>query len=182
MARFTNPLQYVQIAAPCQADWNEMYAFGGDRVRYCSQCQLNVYNLSAMTQREAEALLMTTEGRLCVRFYRRADGTILTQNCPVGWRAIKQRVSWVVQLILGMVIGLLAHLGLMSFVREQLPTSRIESSPVMGGISFPVTEQHESLAVGNDESASPSPLEAPKSPPRKPKPAARAGATGGPNE
>lgn len=93
MANYSNPLKHVQIAAPCQANWDEMYAFGGERVRHCSQCQRNVYNLSAMPREEAETLLLKTEGRLCVRFYRRADGTILTQNCPVGLRALKQRVS-----------------------------------------------------------------------------------------
>jgi hypothetical protein len=46
-----------------------------------------------MTRREAEALLRETEGRLCARLYRRADGTILTENCPVGLRAIGRRIS-----------------------------------------------------------------------------------------
>ncbi len=51
---------------------------GGDRVRFCGQCQLNVYNLSAMSRYEAESLIARTEGRLCVRFFRRKDGSILT--------------------------------------------------------------------------------------------------------
>jgi hypothetical protein len=66
---------------------------GTDQVRHCSQCNKNVYNLSAMTRRQAEALLQETEGRLCARLYRRADGTILTENCPAGLRAIGRRVS-----------------------------------------------------------------------------------------
>src|ERR1039457_6631964 len=57
------------------------------------QCNKNVYNLSAMTRRQAEALLRETEGRLCARLYRRADGTILTENCPAGLRAISRRIS-----------------------------------------------------------------------------------------
>ena len=91
MAKFTSPLDRVRIAAPCPADWNQMY--GDDRVRFCSQCNLNVYNLSGMRKEEAEALLASTEGRLCVRFYRRADGTVLTANCPTGLQAIKRRVA-----------------------------------------------------------------------------------------
>jgi len=66
---------------------------GTDRVRHCSQCAKNVYNLSAMTQREAGKLLRETEGRLCARLYRRTDGTILTENCSVGLRAIGAKVS-----------------------------------------------------------------------------------------
>jgi hypothetical protein len=64
---------------------------GDDRVRFCSQCNLNVYNLSAMGLDEAEALVAGAEGRLCVRFYRRTDGTIITQDCPVGVQAVRQR-------------------------------------------------------------------------------------------
>jgi len=66
---------------------------GTDRVRHCSQCGKNVYSLSAMTRREAEKLLRETEGSLCMRLYRRADGTVLTENCPAGLRAIGARVS-----------------------------------------------------------------------------------------
>jgi hypothetical protein len=65
--------------------------FGNDRVRFCGECKLNVYNLSGMTRTEAESLIINTEGRLCVRFYRRRDGSILTQDCPVGWEKVKHR-------------------------------------------------------------------------------------------
>jgi hypothetical protein len=62
---------------------------GDDRVRFCSQCSLNVYNLSSMKPEEAESLVQQHEGRLCVRFYRRRDGTVLTGDCPVGLRAAR---------------------------------------------------------------------------------------------
>ncbi len=81
MNKFTNPLDNIKIASPCSADWDEM--MGNERTRFCGECKLNVYNLSGMSQREAENLLLNSEGRLCVRFYKRADGTILTKYCPV---------------------------------------------------------------------------------------------------
>jgi hypothetical protein len=112
MSKFTSPLDHIKVAAPCSADWDQMYAVENQRVRFCSQCNLNVYNLSGMTRAQAEALLTHSEQRLCVRFYRRPDGTILTQNCPVGLRAIKRRLAWLGQLIQGMVISLLFVLGL----------------------------------------------------------------------
>src|ERR1044072_7537220 len=86
-----NPLDNVKVAAPCPANWEEM--IGSEEVRFCRHCSLNVYNLSGMSKQEAESLIASTEGRLCVRFYRRADGTILTDNCPVGLRAIRRRQS-----------------------------------------------------------------------------------------
>jgi hypothetical protein len=81
-------LSEIKIASPCTASWDEMH--GDDRVRYCHDCQLNVYNLSAMTRRQAETLVKEKEGRLCVRFYKRRDGTALTSDCPVGFRAARR--------------------------------------------------------------------------------------------
>jgi hypothetical protein len=68
---------------------------GDDRVRFCHACRLQVYNLSALTRREAQALVDATEGRRCVRFYQRGDGTVLTRDCPVGWAAVKRRMAWI---------------------------------------------------------------------------------------
>jgi hypothetical protein len=76
-------LDRVQIASPCTARWDDMT--GDDRTRHCAECRLNVHNISAMTRDEAERFLQQAgAGRVCVRLYRRPDGTILTQDCPVG--------------------------------------------------------------------------------------------------
>ncbi|MEO7112590.1 MAG: hypothetical protein ABI183_19245 [Polyangiaceae bacterium] len=82
-------LQQTKIASPCSASWEKMT--GDDQVRFCDGCQKNVYDLSAMTSLEAEALLREKEGDLCARFFRRADGTIMTSDCSVGVR--KKRVT-----------------------------------------------------------------------------------------
>jgi len=66
---------------------------GDARTRHCQLCKLNVYNLSGMTRPEAEKLVKEKEGNLCVRFYRRTDGTVLTQNCPVGLLRIRHRLA-----------------------------------------------------------------------------------------
>ena len=86
-------LENIQIAAPCSATWAEMS--GDARVRHCQFCRKNVYNISEMSRVDAENLIRQKEGNLCVRFYQRADGTILTDNCPVGLRAIRRRLKWV---------------------------------------------------------------------------------------
>jgi hypothetical protein len=87
MTRLPLPLDQIAVASPCAASWEAMP--GDDRVRFCPDCRLNVYNLSAMTRPEAEALAARREGRLCVRFYRRADDTVLTQDCPRGLAAVR---------------------------------------------------------------------------------------------
>lgn len=109
MARFTSILDNVRVAAPCSADWDSM--FGNERVRCCEQCQLNVYNLSEMSKAEAERLIDQAEGRLCVRFYRRRDGSIITQNCPVGLRAIKRKLSRVATAVTSFVLSFIAGIG-----------------------------------------------------------------------
>lgn len=106
MSRFSNPLSKVRVASPCPADWDSM--IGDERVRFCGQCELNVYNLSAMTKAQAENLIVRMEGRLCVRFYRRTDGSILTQDCPVGLRALRQRMSRIRRAVAGMLLGFFA--------------------------------------------------------------------------
>jgi hypothetical protein len=77
-------LDNLQIASPCSQPWEEMT--GDERVRFCARCQKSVYNLSSLTREQAEAVVFQHEGALCARFYRRADGTILTSDCPTGRR------------------------------------------------------------------------------------------------
>ena len=122
MSKFTNPLNDIKIASPCSQDWNEM--IGTERKRFCGECKLNVYNLSGMSRGEAENLLMRSEGRLCVRFYRRADGSVLTEDCPVGWQAIKRRVSRVSTAVASLIFGLVSGLGINNyfFSKEEVNT------------------------------------------------------------
>ena len=76
-------LDTVKVASPCNRSWDEM--LGDDRVRFCTSCEKNVFNLSAMSREDAEALLASrSQGELCIRYYQRADGTVMTQDCPVG--------------------------------------------------------------------------------------------------
>ncbi len=76
------PLEQITIASPCSAKWSEM--IGDDKVRFCRLCHKNVYNFSSMGRSEAESLIQDLEGGPCVRFYRRKDGTVLTEDCLVA--------------------------------------------------------------------------------------------------
>ena len=86
-----NVLQRIEIATPCDASWDDMA--GDERKRFCQQCELHVYNLAAMTEQEAVQLIEETQGRLCGRIYRRKDGTVLTQDCPMGLRAVRRKLA-----------------------------------------------------------------------------------------
>ena len=83
-------LNDIRVASPCPASWERMV--GSERVRHCSECNLNVFNLSAMSEADALQLLAEHAGkRMCVRFYRRADGTVLTQDCPWTLRHLARK-------------------------------------------------------------------------------------------
>jgi hypothetical protein len=110
--------------------------YGTDRKRLCGDCNMNVYNLSAMTKLEAERLIMNAEGRLCARFYRRPDGTVLTKDCPVGWKAARQRVVKIWGAVASLLLAFLAGLGITSLF------GRRENPVVMGEMTIerPVEE------------------------------------------
>jgi hypothetical protein len=84
-------MKRAQIAEPCTAKWEEMT--GDEKTRLCAQCNLNVHNAREMTDEEVMLKIMSiAEGnRVCMRIYRRADGTFLTKNCPVGVRKQLER-------------------------------------------------------------------------------------------
>jgi hypothetical protein len=128
LSKHKSPLDYVTVAAPCSAGWDNM--IGDERVRFCGQCNLNVYNISAMTKQDAERLITQAEGRLCIRYYRRADGTILTNNCPVGLRALKRRLSRTASACASAVLSFFAGLLAVTGWRERPPKSVAEQGQV----------------------------------------------------
>jgi hypothetical protein len=86
-----NNIDRLRVASPCPMNWAAMT--GDERARYCDLCKLHVYNISEMTRSEVKKLITGTEGRICVRLYKRADGTVLTKDCPVGLRAMRRKVG-----------------------------------------------------------------------------------------
>ena len=81
----------MRVAKPCSAGWENMA--GDDRARFCGKCDRHVYNIVGMDSAGITQLVQETEGRLCVRMYSRADGTVLTNDCPVGLRAYRKRAA-----------------------------------------------------------------------------------------
>ena len=76
---------------------------GDNSVRLCSGCNRNVYNISDMSKNEAETFLRKNSTSQCMRFFRRHDGTILTENCPKGLRTIQRRFQKVAVILAGLV-------------------------------------------------------------------------------
>lgn len=82
----------IFIANPCVAKWEDMD--GGQTVRFCGQCSKNVHNLSAMAPEE---LAFTLEKRkrepTCVYMSKRANGSVVIDNCPEVFRATRDRIQ-----------------------------------------------------------------------------------------
>jgi hypothetical protein len=155
----TNQLNNIKIASPCSADWNAM--FGDNRKRFCGDCKLNVYNLSDMTKIEAENFLMASEGRVCVKFFKRADGTVLTKDCPVGWAKVKQKVSRTATAAFGLIAGLFGGLFAFTSIKQEEPrlmgnitvsNSNVATTGtpihIMGDISAPTLNENPDIVDG----------------------------------
>jgi hypothetical protein len=97
-------LDNIRVATPCSADWAKMT--GDDRARACADCNKSVYNISDLTRDEAQALIIEKEGKLCVRYFQRADGTILLKDCSIGVGRKRKR-----RLIAAGAAALLAGVG-----------------------------------------------------------------------
>jgi hypothetical protein len=130
-------LSTIRIASPCPARWDQMT--GDERVRHCSECNLSVYNLSAMTEREIDRLLAAHQGqRLCTRLYRRADGTVITQDCPWSFRALKRRVARVAGAVLSALLSAGAAFARNSTSQNSPPAA--ESRQTQSGIVVQVVD------------------------------------------
>ncbi len=81
----------LRVASPCSVGWDNMS--GDERARHCASCKLHVYNIAGMTNAEVQHLVANRESRLCIRLFRRPDGTVITKDCPVGLRAYQKRVA-----------------------------------------------------------------------------------------
>lgn len=133
-------LSRIVIESPCHESWEGMT--GDDRQRHCGRCRKNVYNLSELTEREALTLIGAGKP-LCLRLYRRPDGSVLTKECGVG---IRKR--WQTRAMLSAaVVALLVAVGLKRASAEpkELPPGEflaggitVQQQPELGDIAYPL--------------------------------------------
>jgi carboxypeptidase family protein len=138
-------LSNLRIASPCPADWEKMV--GDERVRHCAECNLNVYNLSAMTERQVEQLIVSSRGkRLCTRLYRRADGTVLTQDCPWSLRVLRRRASRMAATVLAAMMSIGVAFG--KNHSQQSPNQQAANRLAKAGIWIMVVDPQGALVPG----------------------------------
>jgi len=116
----------LKVASPCKESWDGMV--GDDAVRFCRRCEKNVYQLSNMTAAAIEALLADKGGDLCVRFFQRKDGTVLTADCPVGARRRRRK-----QVALGVGAGALSLVGVGLWPADSVHSQRMQPVEALMG-------------------------------------------------
>ncbi len=121
-------LDHLQIASPCDAAWDAMT--GDDRARHCALCDKTVYNLAALTRDEAMALFGNPEEMPCLRLWKRADGTVMTADCPVGLKLRRRERRFVAAAVMLVLAGC-------GPAKAQVPT-RLQGEAVMQGAPAPV--------------------------------------------
>ena len=132
-------LDNLRTASPCPVGWEQMT--GDERVRLCRLCDLHVYNISEVTRDEPYALIAKSEGRICARLVRRADGTVITKDCPVGLRAIKRRVARTTATVFAAIVSLSAS------VAGQKPSKADKSCVPQVKITRKISEAPENAGV-----------------------------------
>jgi hypothetical protein len=144
MSKSAHPLDNINIKSPCNADWDSMK--GNDVVRFCTHCNLNVHDLTLMTQREALALVRNSNGRLCLRFIRRPDGTIETAAPYQKLHLIKRRATRLMAGAFG------ATLSIAASVAAQTPSQQEVNERVISELPYKLNTESESFQEGGSAS------------------------------
>lgn len=67
-------LDSISVPNSCAEDWNKMH--GGEKSRFCGICEKNAYNISAMTEREADKLLFENMEKVCIKVVSLSNSSI----------------------------------------------------------------------------------------------------------
>ena len=127
----------IDVASPCNESWDDMV--GDNKVRFCSGCEQNVYRLTDMTRTQAEDLVRRAQGgeEVCIRFARRADGTVLTSDCPDTKRRQRTNTWAKVKTVAAAVAGVVsASLSTGCYEADAQP-----AKPTTGGKALPMAHK-----------------------------------------
>lgn len=141
-------LNTIKIATPCSVPWETMS--GNERSRHCGLCDLNVYNIASMTPDEIRTTILEKEGRKCIRLLKRADGTVITRDCPVGVSKYRKRMGKRAAAVFGTILGFFT----IGYSQQNPPPERSSTSAkriVLNGkgvIKGVVTDPHGAVIPG----------------------------------
>ena len=97
----------IKLSYKCPLKFKDMK--GSERVRHCKACKKSVFNISDMTRQEAIELISAKEGDLCVTYYQRHDGTVVTRDCTSALGVYRVRIRHNLFAILNAALAFLAN-------------------------------------------------------------------------
>lgn len=133
-------LDRLHVASPCDAAWEAME--GDGPVRRCHRCEKNVYDIAGLSTEEAVSLIEREGPIPCMRLHRRADGTVITADCPLGrerrdWRGFGLAGG---ALLSAAALALTASPSFDAAYEAPLPQRRMGAMLLMGEPDWPESE------------------------------------------
>lgn len=105
-------LDKIEITSPCNANWDEMA--GSEQIRFCTECNKYVYNLSAMTRRDAEDLVATRRSQMCTRMIRDLNGGTITVDSLPPVRLLGRRPGPIASTVVSTILSIAPGVGAIS--------------------------------------------------------------------
>ncbi len=141
-------LDSIDVPKPCSASWEEMT--GDEKVRFCSSCEKDIYNLSAMSRQKAEKLVEDSSGKICVRYEKNSQGKIVT--APPKFTQITRRAT-----IAAGVLATTLSLSAMNYAqgewfpreqKEEVSSKEKNSKQGLATISGTISDQYGAVIPG----------------------------------
>ncbi|MBL8853677.1 MAG: hypothetical protein JNK57_06870 [Planctomycetaceae bacterium] len=136
-SRNVRVLDQVCVANPCPMSWDKMV--GDDKVRFCSECQRQVWNFFEMTDAEIVEVLRANPERLCAKVCKSREGRLVTKEPHAARRRLRFSI-----LAMMVFATLLAPLTLFApafyrwlFPIHEQPRTIIDSQDWMGYVAWP---------------------------------------------
>lgn len=110
---------YKMATPNCPFVWSENPDNPKERVKYCTNCNAQVYNFSGFDMTETQSLIFKRENRNNAPLYKREDGKFMTSDCPIALKKKKDK-----QMLIGgaaLVLVLLIIMVVASFMAPQPP-------------------------------------------------------------
>lgn len=115
-----------KIASPnCPFVWADNPDNPKERVKYCTECSAQIYNLTGFDMSESQSLIFKRENRNNATLYKREDGKFMTTDCPIALKKKKDK-----QMLIGgaaLVLVLLVIMMVASFLAPQPTKTNVES-------------------------------------------------------
>ena len=131
---------------------------GDDKIRHCDSCNKNVFNLINMSSKEIEETLLAqmVTSQVCVRMYKRSDGTVVTADCVSVKEKLKRSIRKSALHAQAYTAAVLALIGISAIRSDALaqdafdvePTAANAASPTSSPTTNPTTDQTQVMGIG----------------------------------